>query len=112
MTDSFLTTGYTDGDVDTNPSTVPSLEMLADERYSRRQTLFGGLGATSMALFGTTMLAACGGDESDVDQGPIVTPGAVAATSTGRLVKLTATTSSDVISGAWTQISCDDVKLI
>jgi secreted PhoX family phosphatase len=85
--------------------------MLADERYSRRQTLFGGLGATSMALFGTTMLAACGGDESDVDQGPIVTPGTVAATSTGRLVTLTATTSSDVISGAWTQTSGEAVTL-
>jgi uncharacterized protein len=58
MTDRFLTTGYTDGDVDTNPSTEPTLEMLAAERYSRRQTLFGGLGATSMALFGTTMLSA------------------------------------------------------
>jgi secreted PhoX family phosphatase len=111
MTDSFLTTGYTDGDVDTNPSTVPSLEMLADERYSRRQTLFGGLGATSMALFGTTMLAACGGDDSDVDQGPIVTPGAVAATSAGRVVTLTATTSSDVITGAWTQTSGEGVTL-
>ncbi len=111
MTHSFASAGYTDGDVDTNPSLTPSLEMLADERYSRRQTLFGGLGATSMALFGTTMLAACGGDDGDVDQGPVVTPGAVAATSAGRVVTLTATTSADTISGAWTQSSGTPVTL-
>jgi hypothetical protein len=111
MTDSFVSNGYSDGDVDANPSTTTSLETLAADRYSRRQTLFGGLGATSMALFGTTMLTACGGDDADVDQGPIVTPGAVAATSAGRMVTLTATTSSDVISGAWTQTSGERVTL-
>jgi secreted PhoX family phosphatase len=110
MTDSFTITGYSDGDVDTNDSTVRSLESLADERYSRRQTLFGGLGATSMALFGTTMLSACGGD-GDVDDSPVVTPGMVAATSAGRVVTLTTTVAADVLAGTWTQTSGPAVTL-
>lgn len=54
---------YTDGDVATNTSANASLNELVAERYSRRQTLFGGLGATALALFGTTMLTACGEDD-------------------------------------------------
>ncbi|MET1756776.1 alkaline phosphatase PhoX [Novosphingobium sp. RD2P27] len=110
MTDRFDLTGYSDGDVDTNDSTVRSLESLAAERYSRRQTLFGGIGATTMALFGTTMLTAC--DETEVDSSPIVVPGAVAATSAGRLVTLTAQTAADVISGSWAQTSGEPVQLV
>jgi hypothetical protein len=109
MTDNFSITGYSDGDVDTNDSCVRSLESLADERYSRRQTLFGGLGATGMALLGTTMLSACGGD--DADQSPVVTPGMVAATSAGRVVTLTTTVAADVLPGAWTQSSGEAVAL-
>lgn len=110
MTDNFSVTGYTDGDVDINDSTVPSLESLAAERYSRRKALFGGLGATGMAVFGTTLLSACG-DDSDVDQSPIVSTGAVAATSTGRVVTLTTTTAPDVISGSWSQTGGPTVTL-
>ncbi|MBB4859978.1 secreted PhoX family phosphatase [Novosphingobium chloroacetimidivorans] len=110
MTDRYLITGYTDGDVDTNTSLVPSLESLAAERYSRRKTLMGGLGATGMAVFGTTMLSACGGSD-DVDQSPVVTPGSVAATSAGRIVTLTTTTAADVLPGTWTQTSGPSVTL-
>ncbi len=110
MTDNFALTGYTDGDVDINTSTERSLESLADERYSRRQTLFGGMGATGMALFGTTMLSACGGD-GDIDESPVVTPGTVAATSGGRVVTLTTAVAVDVLSGTWTQTSGEAVTL-
>ncbi|VWX54892.1 PhoX family phosphatase [Novosphingobium sp. 9U] len=110
MTERYLITGYTDGDVDTNQSLVPSLESLAAERYSRRKALMGGLGATGMALFGTTMLSACGGSD-DVDQGPTVTPGSVAATSAGRVVTLTTTVAADVLPGTWTQTSGPAVTL-
>jgi secreted PhoX family phosphatase len=109
MTDSFTVTGYSDGDVDTNDTTVRSLESLADERYSRRQTLFGGMGATGMALFGTTMLSACGGDE--LNQSPIITPGSVAATSAGRVVTLTTSVAADVLAGTWTQTGGEAVTL-
>ena len=36
------TVGYSDGDIDTKPSANPSLAAIVAERYSRRQTLFGG----------------------------------------------------------------------
>jgi len=37
--------GYSDGLVDCNPTDNPTLESLVAERYSRRQTLFGGVSA-------------------------------------------------------------------
>ena len=110
MTDAFTIAGYSDGDLDTNDSATRSLESLADERFSRRQTLFGGVGATGMALFGTTMLSACGGGD-DVNDSPIVTPGMVAATSAGRVVTLTTTVAADVLAGTWTQTSGAAVTL-
>ena len=38
--------GYSDGDVDTNRTDNPTLESIVAERYSRRQTLMGGISAT------------------------------------------------------------------
>jgi len=110
MTDTFTITGYSDGDVDTNDTGARSLESMADERYSRRQALFGGMGTTGMAVFGTTMLSACGGGD-EADRSPVVTPGAVAATSAGRVVTLTATVAADVLAGTWSQISGEAVTL-
>ncbi len=110
MTNSVSITGYTDGDVDTNRSLEPSLESLAAERFSRRKALMGGLGATGMAVFGTTMLSACGGDDN-LSNGPVLTPGNVAATSAGRVVTLTVTVSSQTVTGTWTQISGPAVTL-
>ena len=43
---------YHDGDVDTNRSGNPHLNDLIEQRYSRRQTLMGGLSAASAAVFG------------------------------------------------------------
>ena len=38
-----LESGYTDGDIDTNPTDNPHLNELGDRRYSRRQTIKGGV---------------------------------------------------------------------
>jgi hypothetical protein len=43
--------GYSDGDVDTNRSNNPSLASIVEERYSRRQTMFGGVAALTTAVF-------------------------------------------------------------
>jgi len=102
--------GYSDGDVDTNDTQARTLQSMAADRYSRRQALFRGAGATSMALFGTAMLAACD-DDSEVNNAPVVTPGAAAATSAGRVVTLTATTNALAIEGAWAQTGGPAVTL-
>ncbi|MDE8651343.1 PhoX family protein [Novosphingobium album (ex Liu et al. 2023)] len=101
--------GYTDGDIDTNDSGARTLGSIIDERYSRRQTLFGGLGATALAFFGTSLLAACGDD----NEAPVVTAGANASTNSGRVVTLTATATDDkeVTQAGWTQVSGPTVQL-
>ncbi|GGC15767.1 phosphatase [Novosphingobium endophyticum] len=112
MTDLVPANGYTDGDVDTNDSCVPSLESLAAERFSRRQTLLGGAGASAMAFLGTSVLAACGPD--DANNAPVVTAGQNAATSAGRVVTLTGNASDEhgIKSTAWSQTSGPDVELV
>ncbi|MCT2400179.1 PhoX family protein [Novosphingobium mangrovi (ex Huang et al. 2023)] len=113
MTEISSASGYTDGDVDTNPTTAVSLEALADARYSRRQAIFGGAKATSLALMGTTMLAACGTD--DTESTLVVSAGDNAATSSGRVVVLTGSVTAgntSVSSSAWSQNSGPDVELI
>jgi len=102
-------TGYSDGDVDTNTSGNPTLAAIVEERYSRRQTLRGGLSATAMALFGSSMLAACG----DGNEAPTVGAGQNGATSSGRVVTLTGTAADDKAVGSvsWTQIAGPAVTL-
>ncbi|MEZ5737578.1 MAG: hypothetical protein R3E09_17570 [Novosphingobium sp.] len=92
--------GYSDGDVDTNFSANRALEDIVAERFSRRQTLFGGMSATAMAVFGTTLLAACG----DENEAPVVNAGQSATTNSGRVVTLagTATDMDGVQTTAWT----------
>lgn len=109
MTDTTIY-GYSDGDVDTNHTSNPSLESLVEQRYSRRQTLFGGLGAATMALFGTTMLSACGDDNDS----PIVSAGQNGTSSSGRMVTLAGTATDDgtVAGTSWTQVSGPNVTLI
>jgi secreted PhoX family phosphatase len=108
-----LVRGYSDGDVDTNRTGNASLESMVSERYSRRETLFGGMRATAMALFGTTMLTACdldvfGGD----DKGPTVTAGEDATTTAGRLVTLTGTAeTTSTVTSAWRQTGGPTVAL-
>jgi uncharacterized protein len=101
---------YTDGDVDTNTSANPTLNEMVAERYSRRQTLFGGLGATALALFGTTMLSACGDDKATP---PVVSAGANGATSSGRVVTLVGFASDNVAVTQvnWTQTGGPSVTL-
>jgi secreted PhoX family phosphatase len=110
MTDILPANGYTDGPIDTNDSRTPSLESLAAERLSRRQTLLGGAGASALAFLGTTMLAAC---DADAREGPTVSAGSNAATSAGRLVTLTGSASGELglRSSGWTQSSGPEVDL-
>ena len=110
MSSSNIRPGYDDGDIDTNFSGNPSLQTLIDERYSRRQTLFGGISATAMALFGTSLLAACGEDENDT---PVVNAGQNGSSSSGRVVTLsgTATDKDGIASSSWTQTSGPTVTL-
>jgi secreted PhoX family phosphatase len=108
-----LVRGYSDGDVDTNRTGNPSLESMVRERYSRRQTLFGGMRATAMALFGTTMLTACDLDlfnGDDDNGGPTVDAGDNATTTAGRLVTLNGTADSSATT-AWTQSGGPEVTL-
>jgi secreted PhoX family phosphatase len=109
MNDYNPISGYTDGDVDTNTSANPTLESIISERYSRRQTLLGGLSATAMAVFGTSLLAACGSE----NEAPVVSAGQNATTSSGRMVTLAGTATDDKAVGsvAWTQTAGPAVTL-
>lgn len=111
MTEGLPANGYTDGDVDTNPTTERSLESMAAERYSRRQALFRGAGATTMAFMGTALLAACGDDDQE---GVSVSAGANAATSAGRVVTLTGSPENGYggYRTGWAQTSGTTVELI
>ena len=109
MTDTLLN-AYSDGDVDTNRSGNQSLESLIDQRYSRRSTLFGGASAIAAAMFGGSLLSACGSD----DNAPVVNAGANATSSSGRTVTLAGTATDDnaIASVAWTQTSGPSVTLV
>lgn len=109
MTDLIHTSGYSDGDVDTNTSANRTLESIVHERYSRRQTLLGGISATAMALFGTSLLTACG-DDNEV---PVVSAGQNGTSSSGRVVTLAGTASDDkaVSSVSWAQTAGPTVTL-
>jgi len=107
MTD-VVRDGYTDGVVDCNPTNNPTLESVVAERYSRRQTLFGGVSAIAAATFGGMLLTACGDD----NKAPVVSAGTNASTSSGRVVTLAGTaTDKDQITVAWTQVSGPTVTL-
>ncbi|HVJ02777.1 MAG TPA: alkaline phosphatase PhoX, partial [Sphingomonas sp.] len=108
MTDLTETSyGYSDGDVDTNRTTATTLNELADQRLSRRQTLRGGT-ALVAATMGASMLAAC--DNASESTTPPVTaePGQTIATSSGRMVTLTGSGSG---SQSWVQIEGPAVTL-
>lgn len=93
MASTHFDAGYSDGDVDTNFTTTRTLNEIADERFSRRQTMLGGLTASVSAFFGTSMLTACGSDDIaapsvTVDAGQDVT------TTAGRMVTISPTASA------------------
>ena len=84
--------GYDDGDIDTNVSTNGHINDLIALRYSRRQTLRGGLSAMSMAVFGGAMLAGC--DQDDTRRATTVTAGDATSTTSGKTVTLVGTVTS------------------
>ncbi|MES2338867.1 MAG: alkaline phosphatase PhoX [Pseudomonadota bacterium] len=105
--------GYSDGDVDTNRSAGDSLGDMIARRYSRRDALRGGTSAAALAVFGGSVLAACGNDTVATDAAPVVSVGSTGATSTGSRVVVTATaTDNGSLAGtAFTQISGPPVTL-
>ncbi|MCK9542395.1 MAG: PhoX family phosphatase [Novosphingobium sp.] len=109
MNRSISEAGYSDGDIDTNHSGNLSLESIVAERWSRRQTLFGGLSASALALFGTSMLAACGDD----NEAPVVNAGQNGASRSGRMVTLagSAEDKQGIDSVRWTQTGGPSVTL-
>jgi secreted PhoX family phosphatase len=96
MTDT-ITGAYDDGVVDTNTSANPHLNDLIDARYSRRQTLFGGVSALTVATLGG-MVAACGNDGGSTQGAPSLAVGAGGSTTTssGKMVTLTSTAPGSI----------------
>jgi secreted PhoX family phosphatase len=110
MSDSTLPGGYSDGDIDTNGTDNPHLWQMIEARYSRRTTL-GGIAAATMAVFGTSLLAACGSE----NPGPVngnINAGQNGLSRAGKVVKLTGTvegTNTSII--GWEQVSGPAVAL-
>jgi secreted PhoX family phosphatase len=106
MADSFAGQ-YDDGLIDTNVSANPSIHEIIDQRYSRRQTLFGGISALTVATLGG-MVAACGGDSTGPasGSGTVVNAGAAMTTTSGKAITLTGSTvNTTADSAAWSQVS-------
>ncbi|NJC35201.1 hypothetical protein GGR88_002715 [Sphingomonas jejuensis] len=101
--------GYDDGDIDTNRSSAsPHLNDLIAARYSRRQTMRGGIGAMTTALFGFSLLAGCDDDGEDA---PLAVSGGLALSATsGSPVTLSGTLPGGT-TGTWVQTSGPAVTL-
>lgn len=109
MTDLIHGLGYSDGDVDTNNSSGPTLWEIADQRHSRRAVMRGGVTASTMAFLGTGMLAGCvedGGASANVAK--TAAAGQEIEASTGESVTLATTAAAE----EWTQIEGPEVELI
>ena len=94
MSEIIAFNGYSDGDVDTNFTNLRTLNEIADERFSRRQTIVGGLKASATAFLGTSVLAACSGDEVIGAPTALVNAGADATITAGRLVTIAPTVAN------------------
>lgn len=94
MASTFSDVGYSDGDVDTNFTATRTLNEIANERFSRRQTMLGGLGASVSAFLGSSLLAACGSDEVGFASETLVNAGQDAATTAGRMVTIAPTVAN------------------
>jgi len=115
MTESTdLAFGYSDGDVDTNASTTPTLNSLIDQRYSRRQALRSGASAAAVAVFGGGVLAACDSANANADPFPnLVSVGSSGNAGSGQVVTLTANaTDNGAITSAWVQTGGPAVTLV
>ena len=103
---------YSDGDVDTNPMPTRTLNDIAGERFSRRQTIRGGMMATTTAFLGTTLLAACDDDFTVGSDGDVaVDPGTAISTSSGRAVVLGGSVSGSTATAQWVQTAGPAVTL-
>ncbi|WP_230769272.1 PhoX family protein [Sphingomonas sp. Leaf4] len=114
MSDTNLVVGYSDGDIETNPSAGPSLHDLVERRYSRRQALRNGASTAAVAVFGGSLLAACDDKGDGIDNIPPVVGGSSSgATSGGRVVTLTGIVTDDnaIVAQAFTQVSGPTVAL-
>ena len=104
-----ITLEYTDGNTDTNRSANPAIEDIIQQRYSRRQTLMSGMGASTAALLPAFALSGCNEDA------PVAAAPAVSATSSqtsaGRVVALAGTASGDVLATGFVQASGPAVTL-
>jgi secreted PhoX family phosphatase len=107
--------GYSDGDVDTNNTEGSAhLNEIVAERYSRRQTLLGGLRASSAAFLGATALAACDwfDDSKGGSGGFVVQAGSSGTTTAGNPVTLSgAMVAGSAASVRWTQTGGPPVEL-
>lgn len=105
--------GYSDGDVDTNRTDAPSLESLAAAMFSRRQTMKSGVAALTGAVFASSALTGCSGDDDGGDTPPAITvdAGQDGTASSGRLVTLAATTTGPINGVRWEQIAGPAVTL-
>lgn len=111
---SLPSTGYSDGDLDTNEFGNRTLGSIVDERYSRRRAITGGLRASGAALLGSTMLAACFDDQSAASgalAAPVVNAGADLTTTSGNFVVLQGTVSGGTARG-FTQTGGPAVELV
>lgn len=110
--DAFPIATYTDGDVDTNRSDNPHLSSLIEARYSRRQTLRGGVAALTMATLSSGLLAACDNDGNDNDTADkSVTAGQNGQTTAGNVIRLIGTVQGGIGGGSWEQVSGPAVAL-
>ena len=102
---------YTDGDIDTNPTaSTPHLNDLIAVRYSRRQTLMGGLSAATAAVLGGMMLAGC---DEDGGASPLTaTTSTGGSSAAGRVATLTGSAIGQVDRVQWTQTGGPGVTLI
>lgn len=115
MTDrTDLAFGYSDGDVDTNASTSPTLNALIDQRYSRRQALRSGASAATVAVFGGGLLAACDSANAGSDPYPnLASVGSSGSANSGQVVTLTSSaTDNGPFTSAWVQTGGPAVTLI
>ncbi len=115
MRDDDFQHAYSDGDTDTNLTGNRDLASIVDERYSRRQTLLRGLGASSAAFLGTSLLAACDLDVFGGGNGLgafFVAAGSSGTASSGNVVTLTGTQGAGTATGVqWSQVGGPPVQL-
>lgn len=82
---------YSDGDVDTNRSGNPSIAQLIDARLSRRGAIMNGAKATGVAVFSSSLLAACGEGSTGTTSGISIASGGqgTLSISSGQMVSFT-----------------------